>query len=78
MKLNAQIEVLNKTIDSRNEELVELQNANIELKAVNINLKNSNNHYWRNTTIISLTVALISFILGMFSNEVRALLLSIL
>nr|DAR14017.1 MAG TPA: hypothetical protein [Caudoviricetes sp.] len=78
MKLNAQIEVLNKTIDSNLKELNKLRNVNSELKAMNKNLIDSNRHYWRNTTIISLTVAIISFILGMFSNEVRALLLSIL
>lgn len=78
MKLNAQVKVLNKTIDSRNEELIKLRNVNDELKIANMSLKNNNNHYWRNATIISLTVAIISFILGMFSNEVRALLLSVL
>ena len=65
MKLNAQIEVLNKTIDSDKDELFELQKANAELKAVNINLDNSSRHYWRNTTIISFTVALIFFVLGL-------------
>ena len=65
MKLNAQIEVLNKTIDSDKDELFELQKANAELKDVNINLDNSSRHYWRNTTIISFTVALIFFVLGL-------------
>ena len=65
MKLNAQIEVLNKTLDSNRDELFELQKANAELKAVNKNLENSNRHYWRNTTIISFTVALIFFVLGL-------------
>lgn len=65
MKLNAQIEVLNKTLDSSRDELFELQKANAELKAVNKNLENSNRHYWRNTTIISFTVALIFFVLGL-------------
>ena len=65
MKLNAQIEVLNKTLDSNRDELFELQKANAELKAVNKNLDNSNRHYWRNTTIISFTVALIFFVLGL-------------
>lgn len=67
MKLNAQIEVLNKTIDSRNEELIELRNANIELKAVNMNLVNSNNHYWRNTFVISFVVAFIFYLLGLIT-----------
>ena len=65
MKLNAQIEVLNKTLDSNRDELFELPKANAELKAVNKNLENSNRHYWRNTTIISFTVALIFFVLGL-------------
>ena len=78
MKLNAQVKVLNKTIDSRNEELIKLRNVNDELKIANMSLKNNNNHYWRNATIISLTVAIISFILVIFSNEVIALLLSVL
>lgn len=78
MKLNAQIEVLNKTLDSNRDELFELQKANAELKAVNKNLENSNRHYWRNTGLISLGVAIISFALGLFSTEVKTLLLSVL
>lgn len=65
MKLNAQIDVLNKTLDSNREELYELQKANGELKAVNTNLENSNRHYWRNTGLISFGVALVFFILGL-------------
>lgn len=65
MKLNAQIDVLNKTLDSNIEELHELQKANGELKAVNANLENSNRHYWRNTLLISFGVALVFFILGL-------------
>lgn len=78
MKLNAQIDVLNKTLDSNREELYELQKANGELKAVNTNLENSNRHYWRNTGLISFSVAIISFILGLYSTEVKSLLVSIL
>lgn len=78
MKLNAQIEVLNKTIDSDKDELKELQKANAELKTVNKNLENNNRHYWRNTGLISLGVAIISYILGLYSTEVKSLLLSIL
>ena len=63
-KLNAQIEVLNKTIDSNRDELFELQKANAELKAVNKNLENNNRHYWRNTGLISFGVALIFYLLG--------------
>ena len=57
MKLNAQIEIQNKTLDSNLEELN-------RLRAVNKNLENSNRHYWRNTTIISFVVALIFYLLG--------------
>lgn len=64
IKLNAQIEIQNKTIDSNLEELNTLRNVNAELKAVNKNLENSNRHYWRNTTIISFVVALIFYLLG--------------
>ena len=78
MKLNAQIDVLNKTLDYNREELYELQKANGELKAVNVNLENSNRHYWRNTGLISFGVAIISFILGLYSTEVKSLLVSIL
>ena len=78
IKLNAQIEMLNKTIDSNKEELFELQKANAELKVVNKNLENSSRHYWRNTGLISLGIAIISYVLGLYSTEVKSLLLSIL
>lgn len=65
MKLNAQIEVLNKTIDSNEEKLNELQIANAKLETINRTLKDNNKHYWRNTFIISAVVALIFFILGL-------------
>ena len=64
MKLNAQIEIQNKTLDSNLEELNELRTVNAELKAVNKNLENSNRHYWRNTAIVSFVVALIFYLLG--------------
>lgn len=65
MKLNAQISVLNKTIDSNEEKLDELRNTNAKLESVNATLKESNKHYWRNTFIISFIVAFIFFILGL-------------
>lgn len=64
IKLNAQIEIQNKTLDSNLEELNELRTVNAELKAVNKNLENSNRHYWRNTAIVSFVVALIFYLLG--------------
>lgn len=61
-KLNAQIEILNKTIDSSNEKLDELETANIKLKIINETLKKNNAHYWRNTLIVGIIASLI----GMF------------
>lgn len=78
IKLNAQIEIQNKTIDSNLEELNTLRNVNAELKAVNKNLENSNRHYWRNTLLISVGVAILSYVLGLYSTEVKSLLLLIL
>ena len=49
IKLNSQIEIQNKTLDSNLEELNELRTVNAELKAVNQNLINNNKRYWRNT-----------------------------
>lgn len=66
MKLNAQIDTLNKTIGSKDEELNSLRNINAELKIANETLKNSNNHYWRNTFIVGFVVAAIFFVLGYF------------
>lgn len=76
--MNAQIEIQNKTLDSNLEELNELRTVNAELKAVNQNLINNNKHYWRNTLLISVGVAILSYILGLYSTEVKALLLLIL
>lgn len=78
LKCNAQIEVLNKTIDSQTDELEQLRNINAELKTSNKILTENNKHYWRNTILVSLSVGMITFILGMFSTEVKELLLSVL
>lgn len=78
VKLNAQIETLNKTIDSDTEKLDELETANANLKTVNQTLIDNNKHYWRTTFFISLMVGIISFILGIYSNEIKSLLLSLL
>ena len=77
MKLNAQTEIQNKTLDSNLEELNELRTVNAELKAVNQNLINNNKHYWRNTLLISVGVAIMSYVLGLYTTEVKSLLLSI-
>ena len=66
MKLNAQIEVMNKTIDSDSEELLKFQTANSELKAVNQTLKDNNKHYWLYTTLITLLGAIVGFLLGKY------------
>lgn len=78
LKCNAQIEVLNKTIDSQTDELEQLRNINAELKTSNKILTENNKHYWRNTIFVSLGVGMITFILGIFSTEVKELLLSVL
>lgn len=69
---------MNKTIDFQNVELEQLRNINAELKISNKILTKNNKHYWRNTILVSLGVGMITFILGMFSTEVKELLLSML
>lgn len=64
MKLNTQIEVLNKTIESDKSEIEELQKANTNLKIVNKTLEENNRHYWRNTFAVSLLVGIILFVIG--------------
>ena len=64
MKLNAQIVVLNKTIESDKSEIEELQKANTNLKIVNKTLEENNRHYWRNTFAVSLLVGIILFVIG--------------
>ena len=66
MKLNAQIETLNKTIDSDNEKLDELKTTNINLKAVNQTILDNNKHYWIYSTIITIIGALVGFLLGKY------------
>lgn len=64
MKLNAQIKVMNKTIDSNNEELLKLQTTNSELKIVNQNLKDNNKHYWLYTFLIGIATTILGIVLG--------------
>lgn len=78
MKLNAQIEELRRTIEFSNEKINDLQAINKALEENNQILKDSNKHYWRNTFFISLVVGIISFILGMYTNEIKSLFLSLL
>lgn len=81
MKLNAQNDTLNKTIDSQNDELIKLRDINAELKLANKMLEESskpNKHYWRNTILVSLGVGIFSFIIGLFATEVKSILQEIL
>lgn len=64
MKLNAQIEVLNHTIDSNNEKIDELRTANSKLEVINQTLEKNNKHYWLFTFIITFVVAFIFYLLG--------------
>ncbi len=41
-------------------------------------LTENNKHYWRNTILAPLIIGTIMFILGLFSTEVKKLLLSVL
>lgn len=68
MKLNAQIELLNKTIDSQSAELERLQTVNAELKLANQNLESENRHYWRNTVMSGIFCAFLGAILGYIAN----------
>lgn len=54
MKLNAQINLLNKTIDFQNDELERLRNINTELKITNQTLENSNRHSTRNAILLAI------------------------
>lgn len=65
IKLNAQIDTLDKMIDSQNNELLKLRDVNSELKIANKTLKDNNKNYWRNTFIIAFVVAAIFFVLGL-------------
>ena len=66
MKLNAQIEVLNHTIDSNNEKMDELRTANSKLEVVNQTLIKNNKHYWLFTSIITIAGALVGYLLGTY------------
>lgn len=70
MKLNAQIEVLNKTIDSHDDDIVKLQNTisklKSELETVHQIIKDNNKHYWIYTIITGLLVGLVLYIIEQF------------
>ncbi len=54
MKLNAQINILNKTIDTQNDEVIKLRNINTELKFTNQTLKDNNKNATRNAILLSI------------------------
>lgn len=69
MKLNAQINTLNKTIDSKDEELNNLKSINAELKIANKTLEESNNSnhgYWTKTILIGIFTTVLGFLLGKY------------
>lgn len=69
MKLNAQIDTLNKTIDSQNDELERLRNINAELKLANKTLEEnneSNRGYWIKTILIGIFTTVLGFVLGKY------------
>lgn len=69
MKLNAQIDTLNKTIDSKNDELENLRNINTELKIANKTLEESNNSnrgYWIKTIFVGIFTTILGFVLGKY------------
>lgn len=69
LKLNAQIDTLNKTIDSQNDELERLRNINAELKLANKTLEKSNKSnrgYWIKTILIGIFTTVLGFLLGKY------------
>ena len=79
-KLNAKIDDLNKTIRSQRLELDNLRDINRELIKTNRMMKEnqkSDRTYWPKSIMLSVGVGILSFILGLFNQEVKTLLLSI-
>ena len=69
LKLNAQIDTLNKTIDSQNDELERLRNINAKLKLANKTLEESNESnrgYWIKTILIGVFTTVLGFVLGKY------------
>lgn len=54
MKLNAQIEVLNKTLDSQRDELERLRGINAELKTTNQTIEDNNKHSTRKAILLAI------------------------
>lgn len=69
LKLNAQIDILNKTIDSQNNELSELKYINAELKVANKRLEESNKSnrgYWVKSILVGIFLSIVTFVLGKY------------
>lgn len=69
MKLNVQIDTLNKTIDSKDDELSKLRDINAELKLANKTLdenNKSNRGYWIKTILIGIFTTVLGFLLGKY------------
>ncbi len=67
MRLNAQVEVLNKTIDKNSEKIEELKDINYKLQQSNKELTDLNEQYKKNnkhSTIRSFTISILSAIGG--------------
>lgn len=69
MKLNAQIEVLNKIIDSKDDDIKELQKVNNKLKVSNAILEKSNKHSFRNGMLVTIIGGIIVTFAGWFINN---------
>lgn len=69
MKLNAQIDTLNKTIDSKDDELSKLRDINAELKLTNKTIEESsksNRGYWIKTILVGIFTTVLGFLLGKY------------
>lgn len=69
IKLNIQIDMLNKTINFQSDELDKLRNINAELKLTNKMLEENNksNHgYWIKTILIGIFTTVLGYLLGKY------------
>lgn len=69
MKLNSQVDILNKTIASQSDELDKLKNINAELKSANKALEESNKSnsgYWIKTILVGIFTTVLGFLLGKY------------
>ena len=81
IKLNAQVEVLNKTVDSQREELDNLKGINRELEKTNKMMedkKKSDDKYWPRTAVLSIGCVVLGYILNLLTPELEKGLISVL